>query len=349
MFPSSNGGMIVMKQFTGYMHGVNLGGWFSQCDHTEDRYDHFITEEDFKEFSTWNLDHVRVPVDYNLVETNDGVYIEKGFERLAECIRLCRKYGLNMILDLHKTYGFSFDKGERENGFFEDEALQERFYRLWEQFAERFAKDKDMLAFELLNEVTDQSLSLIWNEIAEKCIIRIRAIDKDVKILVGSYWNNAVHAVKDLRKPHDENVIYNFHCYEPIMFTHQGAYWIDNMPHDYRCGFGGTIQENIDRTVALLPDNAHVFELCEDKTQQIGADFFIKVFKEAVDKAEAEGTTLYCGEYGVIEHADREETIKWYKAIHEALDYYGIGRAAWSYKKMDFSLNERNMKVVFGA
>ena len=31
-----------MKIFNGYMHGINLGGWFSQCDYSKERYDHFI-------------------------------------------------------------------------------------------------------------------------------------------------------------------------------------------------------------------------------------------------------------------------------------------------------------------
>ena len=37
--------------------------------------------------------------------------------------------------DLHKTFGFSFDAEEREEGFFVSEAYQERFYRLWEEMA----------------------------------------------------------------------------------------------------------------------------------------------------------------------------------------------------------------------
>ena len=35
-----------MKKFTGYQHGINLGGWLSQCDHTKERYETFITEAD---------------------------------------------------------------------------------------------------------------------------------------------------------------------------------------------------------------------------------------------------------------------------------------------------------------
>ncbi len=32
-----------MKDF-GFYRGVNLGGWFSQCDYSKERLDHFITE-----------------------------------------------------------------------------------------------------------------------------------------------------------------------------------------------------------------------------------------------------------------------------------------------------------------
>ncbi len=34
-----------MKDF-GFYRGVNLGGWFSQCDYSRERLDHFITEKD---------------------------------------------------------------------------------------------------------------------------------------------------------------------------------------------------------------------------------------------------------------------------------------------------------------
>ena len=55
-----------MRKFIGYQKGVNLGGWFSQCDHSTETYENFINENDFKILSTWNIDHVRLPIDYNL-------------------------------------------------------------------------------------------------------------------------------------------------------------------------------------------------------------------------------------------------------------------------------------------
>lgn len=152
----------------GYEHGVNLGGWLSQCDHTRERYDQFITEADIRTIASWGLDHVRVPVDYNLVEDEEGNYLEEGFSRLERTVKWCRDAGLNMVLDLHKTYGYSFDQGEGEEGFFDSEKYQERFCRLWEQFARRLGTHSDMLAFELLNEVTDPACSDTWNRIADR-------------------------------------------------------------------------------------------------------------------------------------------------------------------------------------
>ena len=52
--------------------GVNLGGWFSQCDYSEDRMDNYIAESDFEKISSWKVDHVRIPVDYNIFENSDG-------------------------------------------------------------------------------------------------------------------------------------------------------------------------------------------------------------------------------------------------------------------------------------
>ena len=183
-----------MKTWKGYQKGVNLGGWFSQCDYSEDRFNNFITEDDFKELTSWGLDHLRLPVDYNLVETEDGQYKEEGFARIKRALELGHKYGFNMILDLHKTAGYSFDPGEKQSGFFGNEALQERFYRLWEEFAKRFGGYGDKVAFELLNEVVDKEDGAVWAEIAPKCVERIRAYAPTTDILIGGYWHNSVQA-----------------------------------------------------------------------------------------------------------------------------------------------------------
>ena len=71
-----------MKDF-GFYRGVDLGGWFSQCDYSEDRLENIIKEKDFGIISGWGLDHVRIPVDYNVMEAEDGKWKEDGFKRIG--------------------------------------------------------------------------------------------------------------------------------------------------------------------------------------------------------------------------------------------------------------------------
>jgi len=308
----------MLKEY-GFYRGVNLGGWLSQCDYSRERLDRFIQEEDIARIASWGLDHVRIPVDYNVLENEDGTCRDDGFERLNRASEWCRKYGLNTVIDLHKTAGFSFDEGEKEEGFFDSPAYQERFLRLWEEIALRCGGDSRHVAFELLNEVTEEKYIGTWNRIAAECIRRIRKIAPDHLILVGSYHNNSAHAVPALEKPQDEKVIYNFHCYEPIAFTHQGARWVPFLDQNARL----TLEE------AGIPE-----------------DFFEKQFAPAIQAARENGTELYCGEYGVIENARPEEAVKWFRRIHETLEKYEIARCAWTYRQMDFGLSDPRMDAV---
>ena len=306
-----------MKDF-GFYRGVDLGGWFSQCDYSEERLDHFITEKDLDTIAGWGLDHVRIPVDYNVLETEDGGYDAAGFARIRRALGWCRDRGLKVVLDLHKTAGFSFDVGEKEEGFFSSEKYQERFYRLWEELARSFY-DPENVAFELLNEVTDSAFIGAWNRIARTCIARIRPIAPKALILIGSYHNNSAAAVKDLDAPADDRVVYNFHCYDPLEFTHQGAPWVPQLDQAARPSFDES---------------------------GIPGDYFDKAFASAVETAEKYGTCLYCGEYGVIDRAAPEDTVKWFRAIHATFEKYGISRAAWSYKQMDFGLSDARLDGV---
>ena len=309
-----------MKEMIGFKKGINFGGWLSQCNYEKEHLDTFITENDFKTAASWGIDHIRVPFDYNILENSDGSFNEEGFAYLTLAVNTCKANGLNLILDLHKTAGFSFDYyGENENGFFDSVEYQERFYRLWEEMARRYGSLTPNVAFELLNEVTDASFINAWNRIVKACIGRIRKIAPDILILVGSYHNNSADTVQFLDEPFDENVIYNMHCYEPLKFTHQGAYWTD----------------------AIIPEERMAFE--ESVTSE---EYFEELFSTAIAKAEKHGTGLYCGEYGCIDVVSPEDTLKWYKTINSVFRKHDIGRAAWNYKAMDFGLSDDRLSEV---
>jgi len=333
-----------MRELKGYKMGVNLGGWYSQCDYSKDRLDNFIIEEDIARISNWGFDHVRLPLDYNIVIKPDGTFIEDGFNRIGKVIKWCEKYGLNVVLDLHKTLGYSFDEGENESGFFTSKEYQNVFYRFWDEMTDRFGKYEDMVMFELLNEVTDKEYLPSWINIYKTAIKRIREKLPTIKILIGSYWYNSVWTVKDLEGPFDENIVLSFHCYDPQLFTHQRAYWQKMMPDDFETEYPNKYGFLKDKSKEIY-GNSEMFEGF-DEEKNIGTEFFEHIFASAIDTAEKFGTPLYCGEYGVIDKADIDSTLRWYKDIHEVLRTHNIGHALWSYKEMDFGLTDKRMDSI---
>ncbi|MBR1457338.1 MAG: cellulase family glycosylhydrolase [Oscillospiraceae bacterium] len=308
-----------MLKEMGICRGVNLGGWMSQCDYSAERLDGFITERDFRRIAAWGFDHVRIPFDYNVLQRTDGSLIPEGLARLDAALASCDACGLKTVLDLHKTQGFSFNTQEREAGFFESERCQELFYAIWEELAARYGDRSDRVVFELLNEVTDASYLPAWKRISAEAVRRIRGRAPETVILLGSWDYNSPATVCELDAPYDARVLYNFHCYEPKSFTHQGAYWIPELA-DSR---GVTWRES-------------------------GADeaYFERLLQSALEKAAREGTELYCGEYGVIDVVPPEEALSWYRAIHAVFRRHGIPHALWSYKEMDFGLADARLDAV---
>ena len=193
-----------MLKERGFYRGVNLGGWLSQCDYSAERLDGFITEPDLAQIAAWGFDHVRLPVDYNVIQRPDGSMIEEGLRRIDRAIAWAEANDLRVVLDLHKTQGFSFDAGEQESGFFESEKHQAFFYAVWDCFAERYGGKPERVAFDLLNEVTEERFLPAWKRISRACVRRIRRFAPDTLILLGSYHWNSARTVPALDAPYDE-------------------------------------------------------------------------------------------------------------------------------------------------
>ena len=336
-----------MRRFKGFQKGVNLGGWISQYYRRDEEYfNTFITEEDIEEIAALGFDHVRVPVDYNVLEDEEGNVLEAGFKHLEDCRRWCADRGLNMLIDLHECYGYSFDplKDMDRRAFFYDEALQARFLDLWREIAERFKDHADQIAFEPLNEIVLYDVAQAWNDLAGRYIKLMRSIIPDCRLVIGGVCYNSVLTVPLLDLPTTEGIIYNFHCYEPLIFTHQGAYWVDGMPEDFRIGYPRTLEEYRQTGGILSADlGGAVFT---EGIREIGEAFFEDIFAPAIEKAAKDDVPLYCGEYGVIDLADNADKLRWLKDIHAVMNKHGIGRALWTYKERDFGMQDEQFADI---
>ena len=83
-----------------------------------------------------------------------------------------------------------------------------------------------------------------------------------------------------------------------------------------------------------------------DKDDVLSAKYFEEHFAEVVKISEERNVPIYCGEYGVINLATAQDTLKWYSFISAAFNKYGIGRAAWNFREKDFGFVDEHMKDV---
>ena len=309
----------MLKEY-GFYKGINLGGWLSQCDYSAERLDGFIGEEDFRRIAGWGLDHVRLPVDYEVVQRDDGSMIEEGLKRIDRALGWAEKYGLHTVLDLHKTRGFSFSPRATEKGCFENGTYQRFFYAAWECFAKRYAPLGGGIMFDLLNEITLREYLEPWKAISREARDRIRARAPEALILLGSYNWNSAGTVPELPAPYDARVAYTFHFYDPHDFTHQGAHWEAgqrDISKRFTYAESGASQESMEAIVA-----------------------------PAVRKAAEEKAGLYCGEYGVIDVVPPAEAVKWFRDVHAVFEKHGVSRSLWNYKGKDFGFLDESYDDV---
>jgi len=71
------------------------------------------------------------------------------------------------------------------------------------------------------------------------------------------------------------------------------------------------------------------------------------MIQEAVDAAKVAGVNLYCGEFGVIDRAPVEDTLRWFRDLMDVYKEYDIHCAVWSYKKMDFGIIDDHYAPIY--
>lgn len=320
-----------MKKFNGYMAGVNIGGWISQYpqDANKEYWDTCcVPTKDIARIASWKCDHIRLPVDYFFFESDDdpGVYAPDRIAYIDMCLEECKKNGLNMILDLHHAPGFFFALGDK-NKLFVDPALQDRFVAIWKFFAERYKDEGDNIAFELMNELVWSS-SEPWNDLWTRTLAEIRKISPDRYVIIGSNNWNSVWELKNLRLiENDKHLIYNFHFYDPQIFTHQRAPW-DKVQAEYNGYVTFPYRfEDHKRFFELLnywPEMMASYEI-------VDKEFIRRMLEPAVEFLAKHDIPLYCSEFGVIDWADEKSSLYWLDTVCDIFNEFGIGHSVWSY------------------
>jgi hypothetical protein len=204
------------------------------------------------------------------------------------------------------------------------------------------------LAFELLNEIVLPD-SAPWNQLVRRAVQRIRLSNPQHLIVVGGNRYNSASELSNLEVLEDPRILYTFHFYNPHIFTHQKAYWMPALKvFNQTVEYPGDVPNLADfmrsAAAAQLP-NAELSFLEQFIGLHLDRATLQTALQPALDFRRRSGQSLYCGEFGVIDQAPFESSLRWHRDLVGLLNEAGIGHAVWSYKQMDFGLVDAEGKV----
>jgi len=176
----------------------------------------YITRDDIALLHRAGFNAIRVPLHYNLLETDDA----EGFKLLDRLIAWSRAENLYVILDLHVApggqTGANIDDSAGYPWLYKSPQEQERLIAIWRRLAAHYRDEPAVLGYDLLNEPIPHfpklaPLNSSLEPLYRKLSAEIRNVDvHHILFLGGAQWDTNFSV---FGKPFDSNVAYTFHKY----------------------------------------------------------------------------------------------------------------------------------------
>jgi endoglucanase len=324
----------------GFMRGINLGNGLDAPQ--EGAWGVVLGERHFEMAKAAGLDHVRLPVRFSTRAAAAAPYTidPKFFERVDWAVQQALSRQLNVIIDLHHY----------EEIMAAPDAHAERFLALWKQIAEHYAGAPPQVAFELLNEPSKELDPSRYNALIAKALPIVRAKNPTRIVYVNSYFWASADYLKSLTLPGDDpNVVASFHMYQPILFTHQGASWMDPEYQTQGLVFPGPPAKPVTpvpaaQKVGWVKDWFDGYNQLPIAKNPGGPSTVYAHFRTAAEYAKAQGKRVYLGEFGAIDNADPKSRETYIRLVRTEAERHGFGWAYW-----DDGGKNRAMNVADGS
>ena len=206
--------------------GVNLSHWFSQIPANKGAYSHawfssYDTPKDFSLIVDAGFTHVRYPVEFEMFldENNPEVLKPEFLPDFDAALDHILATGLSVIVDWHA-------REDTKNRLRTDDTLALKAAALWGAMARHLAaRSPERVFLETMNEPAGKMSLERWTWVQSGLIRAMRAGAPQHTIIVTSNRWSGVDELAAFSPVEDDNVVYNFHFYEPMAETHQGASW----------------------------------------------------------------------------------------------------------------------------
>jgi endoglucanase len=326
--------------------GINASEWFAQVydkrGYTVEHFQAWTTADDIALMKSMGFDHVRLSVNPQpiLNEREPNKIAAEYLGYLDAAAKMILDHGLAVVIDLHPESDFKARLAK-------DDQFVERFADFWRALAAHYSTwDADRVFLEIMNE-PEFSDRYRWLGVQMKLAAAIReGAPVHTIIAAGARWSDDDDLV--FQEPlHDPNVIYNFHFYEPHIFTHQGATWSAYYWHWLRGLRYPSSPESAERVAALVPDEVDRLQVIRYGHDHWDAARIEAEMKQAAEWARRRGVPLVCNEFGVYrEYADPKDRAAWLHDVRTPLEHNGIGWTMWDYSGSFGVVTKKDGKAV---
>jgi hypothetical protein len=332
------------ERYARMARGINLPFWFWYAPPTPEEVEARFSDADFQLIRDLGFTFVRLPIDLNvimdtsspdLLNADNLAAIDRGLDRLLA-------NGLAVMVDLHSTA-----QGEENAGIYSyrlesEPDFVDTYARFWRSLAAHLSsRDPEWLFLEPMNEPVFEDNPKAWIPIQNQLLAAVRegAPDHTV-ILSGAQWSD-IDALVGMQPVDDPNVIYNFHYYEPFVFTHQGAEWSWDVVRNLRGVPYPSSPAAVEPVAVQQVDpniQNHLRWYGQNRWDVTKIEQHIRV---AVAWAEWHEVRLLCNEFGVYGvYAPSTDRARWIEDVRTTLEKYGIGWAMWEFDR-EFGLGTR--------
>ena len=283
--------------------GTNVSHWLSQSEARGEMRRLHIQEEDFERLHDLGFDFVRIPIDEVQFWDEKGNKLPEAWTLLTNALKWARKHELRAIVDLHIVRSHYFNAvnegGGAANTLFTSEKSQQDLINLWYQLSD-VLKDysTDWVAYEFMNEpVADEHEQ--WNKLVAKVHKALRAREPQRTLVVGSNRWQGYETMKYLRVPEgDKNIVLSFHYYNPMILTHNHAWWTPIGKYNGKLHYPGIMVSQEDYDAA--PDDLKP-ELLQYTKQVWDINKIREDFKDAIAVAKKYGLQVqHCLDHLVL-------------------------------------------------
>ena len=322
---------IAQRHLQHLRHGINLSEWFAQVydqkGYTKEHFETWNTAQDIALIRSMGFDHVRLSVNpqpmfqHGQADRIPADYL--GY--LDSAVQMILDHGLAVIIDVHPESDF-------KQKLVAEDSFVEQFEDYWRQLARHYSStNPDLVSFEILNEPEFHD-RYRWQGVQAKLAVAIReGAPQHTIIVAGAYWSseNELLFFDPLR---DSNIIYNFHFYDPHIFTHQGATWSTNYVHYLKELPYPSTPENVQQAAALLPDAVNHLQAIHYGLDRWNASRIDGEIGQVAAWAKRWKVPVTCNEFGVYRKAaNPQDRAAWISDVRTTLEKYSIGWTMWDY------------------